>query len=145
MGFYYDADNMYCPHHYTPHSFAYTGFHFLFKRISLFWNKCKGTHDNPTTLQWWTKKASSKEKEQFIEYIRRPIDGNKELIDNLKLEKHVEKNICWYFIQIIMQSASNGAVIQMQDILNIETRMNEPGIGISLIFILFFYFYRISS
>ena len=25
MGFYYDADNMYCPHHYTPHSFAYTG------------------------------------------------------------------------------------------------------------------------
>ena len=25
MGFYYDPDNMYCPHHYTPHSFAYTG------------------------------------------------------------------------------------------------------------------------
>ncbi|CAF1201455.1 unnamed protein product [Adineta steineri] len=111
MGFYYDPDNMYCPHHYNPHSIAYTG-----------------THDNPTTLEWWTKKASSKEKEQFIEYIRRPIEGDKELINNIKLEKHVDKHICWYFIQMIMQSSSNGALFQIQDLLNVETRMNEPGI-----------------
>ncbi|CAF4332028.1 unnamed protein product, partial [Rotaria sordida] len=26
-----------------------------------------------------------------------------------------------------MQSASNAAIIQMQDLLNVETRMNEPG------------------
>ena len=30
---------------------------------------------------------------------------------------------------MIMQSSSNGCVTQMQDILNIEIRMNEPGIG----------------
>ncbi|CAF1480982.1 unnamed protein product [Rotaria sp. Silwood1] len=86
-----------------------------------------GTHDNPTTLQWWTEKASEKEKCQFIEYIHRPIEGDKELINDLKLEKHVDKYICWYFIQVLLQSASNGAIIQMQDLLNISTRMNEPG------------------
>ncbi|CAF1254028.1 unnamed protein product [Rotaria sordida] len=109
-GFTYDADNMYAPHNFIPRSFAYTG-----------------SHDNPTTLQWWTKEASSKEKRQFIDYIRRPIGGQDELIDGLTLEKHVDKHICWYLIQLVMQSASNAAIIQIQDILNVATRMNEPG------------------
>ncbi|CAF4379542.1 unnamed protein product, partial [Rotaria sp. Silwood2] len=110
MGFYNDSENIYSPHNYIPNSVAYTG-----------------THDYPTILQWWIEKASEKEKHQFIEYIRRPIDGHKELIDGLKLEKHVDKYICWYFIQVLLQSASNGTIIQMQDLLNIPTRMNKPG------------------
>ncbi|CAF1070831.1 unnamed protein product [Rotaria sordida] len=39
MGFYYDTDNMYCPHNYTPNSVAYTGFYhvyFIINRISSF-------------------------------------------------------------------------------------------------------------
>ncbi|CAF3321892.1 unnamed protein product [Rotaria sp. Silwood2] len=86
-----------------------------------------GTHDNPTTLQWWSEEASEKEKRQFIEYIRRPIEGDKELINGLKLEKHLEKYISWYFIQILLQSAANGAIIPMQDLLSSLKRMNIPG------------------
>ncbi|CAF5119775.1 unnamed protein product, partial [Rotaria sp. Silwood1] len=85
------------------------------------------SHDYPTTLQWWTKEASSKEKRQFIDYIRRPIEDQNELINGMTLEKHVDKYVCWYLIQLVMQSASNAAIIQIQDILNVETRMNEPG------------------
>ncbi|CAF3187358.1 unnamed protein product [Rotaria sp. Silwood2] len=109
-GFKFDADNMYAPHNYIPRLVAYTS-----------------SHDNPTVIQWWTKEASSQEKHHFIDYIRRPIEGQNETIDGLTLEKHVDKHICWYLIQLIMQSASNVAIIQMQDILNVETRMNEPG------------------
>ncbi|CAF3483830.1 unnamed protein product, partial [Rotaria sp. Silwood2] len=110
MGFYSDATNIYAPHNYIPNSVAYTG-----------------AHDNPTILQWWTEEASEKEKRQFIDYIRRPIEGDKELINGLELEKHLDKHICWYFIQILFQSAANGAIVQMQDLLNSLTRMNIPG------------------
>ncbi|CAF1579962.1 unnamed protein product, partial [Rotaria sordida] len=74
------------------------------------------------------KRSIGKRKKQFIEYIRRPINDDKELINGLKLDKHVDKYICWYFTQIILQSVSNGTIIQMQDNLNVSTRMNEPGI-----------------
>ncbi|CAF4482563.1 unnamed protein product [Rotaria sp. Silwood2] len=110
MGFYSDSTNIYAPHNYIPNSVAYTG-----------------AHDNPTILQWWTEEASEKEKRQFIDYIRRPIEGDKELINGLELEKHLDKHICWYFIQILFQSAANGAIVQMQDLLNSLTRMNIPG------------------
>ncbi|CAF1144087.1 unnamed protein product [Rotaria sordida] len=78
------------------------------------------------------KRSIGKRKKQFIEYIRRPINDDKELINGLKLDKHVDKYICWYFTQIILQSVSNGTIIQMQDNLNVSTRMNELGIGSDL-------------
>lgn len=91
--------------------------------------KSLGTHDNPTTLQWWKKKTSSKERNQFLEYIARPIEGEKESVDGYQLNKHVDKHICWYFIQLLFQSAANGAIVQIQDLLDVEIRFNEPGIG----------------
>ncbi|CAF4322232.1 unnamed protein product [Rotaria sp. Silwood2] len=71
--------------------------------------------------------AYTGKKRQFIEYIRRPIEGDKELINGLKLEKHLEKYISWYFIQILLQSAANGAIIPMHDLLSSLKRMNIPG------------------
>jgi hypothetical protein len=44
------------------------------------------------------KKASWEGKEKFLEYIHRPINGNEELINCLKLDKHVEN----HFIRIII-------------------------------------------
>ncbi|CAF1043733.1 unnamed protein product, partial [Didymodactylos carnosus] len=111
MGFYYNPDNMYCPHNYVPNSFAYTN-----------------THDNPPALLWWNKKTSASERRKFLAYISRPVDSDKELINGESLEKHVNKNINWYLIQMVLQSVSNGAIIAMQDLLGIERpRMNRPG------------------
>lgn len=129
MAFYTYPDNIYSPHNYLQNSIAYTGIliHIIYilALLKFSFNK-KGTHDNPTAMEWWSKIASKKEKEQFINYIRRPCTFQNELIDNLELEKHIDNHISWYFIQIILQSASNGAILLMQDLLNVQTRMNDP-------------------
>ncbi|UJR17733.1 hypothetical protein I4U23_004631 [Adineta vaga] len=104
MGFYSYPDNMYSPHNYIPNSIAYTG-----------------THDNATTIEWWSNIATREEKDLFMEYIRRPFFSQNESIDGL------EKYISWYFIQMVLQSSSNGSIILMQDLLNINVRMNYPG------------------
>jgi 4-alpha-glucanotransferase len=91
-----------------------------------------GTHDNPTAIEWWSNVASKEEKEKFIEYIRRPFSSSNEFIDGLKLEEHISKYISWYFIQIVLQSSANGAILLMQDLLNIQIRMNYPGKGLQL-------------
>ena len=33
------------------------------------------------------------------------------LIDSLELEKHVENDICWYLIKMVLQSSSIGAIL----------------------------------
>ena len=47
------------------------------------------------------------------------------IIDDLQLDEHIP----WYFAQMIFQSASNGAILLMQDLLNVDIRMNYPGKG----------------
>ncbi|CAF0900499.1 unnamed protein product [Adineta steineri] len=111
MGFNTYPDNIYAPHNYIYNSFAYTG-----------------THDNATTLEWWKKLATEKEKEQFIEYIRYPFKNE----NQLELEKYFENFISWIFIQLVLQSSSNGAILHMPDILNTDIRMNYPGNECSL-------------
>jgi len=48
------------------------------------------THDNPTAIEWWSKIAWKKAKDQFIEYIHRPFTIQNELIDGLELGKHIQ-------------------------------------------------------
>ncbi|CAF1616756.1 unnamed protein product [Adineta ricciae] len=100
MGFYCYPDNIYSPHNYLPNSIAYTG-----------------THDNATSLEWWTSVARREEKDLFKKYVHRPCSS----------EVDFEKHIPWYFIQMILQSASNGAIVLMQDLLSVNVRMNYPG------------------
>ena len=64
-------------------------------------------------------------KEQFIQYIQRPLTTRDQSIDDLQLDEHIP----WYFAQMIFQSASNGAILLMQDLLNVDIRMNYPGKG----------------
>ena len=102
MGFYCYPDNIYSPHNYLPNSIAYTG-----------------THDNATSLEWWASVARREEKELFNKYVHRPCSS----------EMDLEKHIPWYFIQMVLQSASNGAIVLMQDLLSVNVRMNYPGKG----------------
>lgn len=127
MGFYTYPDNIYSKFH------CIYGSHFLtifFSKICAI--KPIGSHDNPTAIEWWKEIASQNAKDQFLEYIHRPFVDENEFIDGLELKKHVDKYISWYFIQIILQSSSNGAIILMQDLLNIQIRMNYPGTGLIL-------------
>ena len=59
------------------------------------------------------------------------IPTEQERIDDLQFEEHLAKYISWYLIQIILQSASNEAILLMQDLLYIDIRMNYPGKGYS--------------
>lgn len=70
-----------------------------------------GTHDNDTTLGWW-KSASRQEKHFAREYLGKRIT-----------------NPCREMIRLAYASASNLAIVPMQDMLELgsEARMNLPG------------------
>lgn len=70
-----------------------------------------GTHDNDTTLGWFTE-SNPRDRELAMEYMN--SDG---------------QDICWDFIRLGMSSVANMAVFPMQDVLSLgsEARMNFPG------------------
>jgi 4-alpha-glucanotransferase len=88
-----DAKNPYLPHNYTVDSVVYTG-----------------THDNDTTLGWFTSLAAER-KHRVREYLRL---RNGDIADAL--------------ISAALQSVSLLAMVPMQDLLKLDSshRMNTP-------------------
>ncbi len=93
------------PHNFPVHRFAYTG-----------------THDNDTTMGWWTSMGpggstrSSEELEMERAFCRAYLNTD-------GAEMH------WDFIRAVMASVACTAVVPMQDVLGLgsEARMNLPG------------------
>jgi len=86
--------NLFLPHHYIPNTVAYTG-----------------THDNDTTLGWWST-LSDKEKIFAQQYLN--SDG---------------QDIQWDMMRVLSGSVANTVIFPMQDVLGLsgEHRMNFPG------------------
>ena len=87
-------DNYFLPHHYVQNTVAYTG-----------------THDNDTTLGWWSA-VSEHEKTFAQQYLG--TDGEK---------------INWVMMNALSKSVANMVIFPMQDVLDLSTeyRMNYPG------------------
>jgi 4-alpha-glucanotransferase len=81
-----------------------------------------GTHDNDTTRGWWTKL-----KRDAQSHSNAPAKAE---VDRVKCYFQTNgREISWSFIQAIMTSVAQIALIPMQDVLNLgsEARMNVPG------------------
>jgi 4-alpha-glucanotransferase len=94
------------PHNYPHNHVVYTG-----------------THDNDTTVGWWTGEAghstrTDEDIREEREYVTRylALDG---------------RAIHWEFIRAVMASVANTAIVPAQDLLGLgsEARMNRPGTG----------------
>lgn len=89
------GDSVYLPHNYTPNCVVYTG-----------------THDNDTTLGWYTD--LSKEDREFADnYLHIHVD---------------EEEVEWEFIRAAIASVADTAIIPMQDYLGLDetARINIP-------------------
>lgn len=73
-----------------------------------------GTHDNNTTPGWYKNNATDKDKWNLGAYFVKEIN---------------EDNVTWNFIELALSSRANVAIIQAQDLLELDTsaRMNKPG------------------
>jgi 4-alpha-glucanotransferase len=94
----------YLPHRFVRHCLAYTG-----------------THDNDTTLGWFTSTdlattQSREELEAERAFVRRYVDRH-------------DGEIHWAMIRLAHASIADTAIIPMQDILGLDSRarMNRPG------------------
>ncbi len=92
------------PHNYPRNRVVYTG-----------------THDNDTTVGWWTGDAghstrSTKDIENERAHVRR----------YLGLDGH---DVHWAFIRAVLASVADTAIVPVQDLLGLgsEARMNRPG------------------
>jgi 4-alpha-glucanotransferase len=92
------------PHNYINNSVAYTG-----------------THDNDTTLGWFSSKAGSGSTRDASE-ISREHDFCLKYLNSDGAEIH------WDFIRAVWSSVANSAIVPMQDLLGLgnEARMNLP-------------------
>lgn len=88
------TDNPYLPHNYQPDSVVYTG-----------------THDNDTTLGWWST-IDQQMRDRVREYLA--SDG---------------RSIHWDLIRTAFASVADLVIVPMQDILGLggDSRMNKPG------------------
>ena len=80
-----------------------------------------GTHDNDTTVGWWTggvghSTRSDTDRENERESARRYLD-----LDG--------REVHWQFIRAVLASVADTAIIPAQDLLGLDTaaRMNQPG------------------
>lgn len=89
-----DESNHFLPHHYIPNTVAYTG-----------------THDNDTTIGWWSS-LPAREKTFAQQYLS--CDG---------------QNIQWDMMRALSNSQANTVIYPMQDVLGLSSicRMNHPG------------------
>ncbi len=93
------------PRDFPPHSVVYTG-----------------THDNDTTVGWWYSTGADDSTRDAAAVAAERAEARVHL-DTTSLEIH------WAMIQAAMATASNTAIIPMQDVLGLgsEARMNRPG------------------
>jgi 4-alpha-glucanotransferase len=100
------------PHNYVRNLVAYTG-----------------THDNDTTMGWWTgavghstRSAADivEERERATRYLA---------LDGRPFDFAQGKEIHWAFIRALMASVANTAIVPVQDLLGLgsDARMNRPG------------------
>jgi 4-alpha-glucanotransferase len=94
FGFGDKGAHIYLPQQLTPDTVIYTG-----------------THDNDTTVGWWTNGVSSQERQNAEAYLGKAEDG-----------------IHWSFIRAAQSSVASLSVIPLQDALGLgsEARMNTP-------------------
>jgi 4-alpha-glucanotransferase len=108
FGFSSDLENIHLPHNYLPDTVAYTA-----------------THDNNTTVGWFNDLAS--DKLQFGDPgAAGEIRSEKEFC--LEYLKSNGAEINWDFINAVMASAADTAIVPLQDVLGLgtEARMNLP-------------------
>jgi 4-alpha-glucanotransferase len=86
----------YIPHNFTSNFVVYTG-----------------THDNNTTLGWFRKNVSKKERSQIEKYVGSPVD---------------EKNIVKTLSRLAYATVADTVIVPMQDVLGLDekARMNTP-------------------
>jgi 4-alpha-glucanotransferase len=91
------SDNPYLPDNYVPNTVVYTG-----------------THDNPTTREWFEGLPQDR-REQVWKYLKRPPGESDE--------------VAWEMIRLAWSSVAALAIAPLQDVLNLggEARMNVPG------------------
>jgi 4-alpha-glucanotransferase len=94
------------PHNYPRDRVAYTG-----------------THDNDTTVGWWTS-AGARGSTRTTEEIAR-----ERVFTRQYLGLHADDPIHWVFIRAVMASVAEVAMFPAQDVLGLgsEARMNLPG------------------
>jgi 4-alpha-glucanotransferase len=88
-----EADNAYLPHNFVANAVAYTG-----------------THDNDTTIGWWSS-LDDKTKDHVRRYYG--VDAH---------------DIAWDLIRSALMSVADTAIVPLQDLLNLghSARMNTP-------------------
>jgi 4-alpha-glucanotransferase len=81
-----------------------------------------GTHDNDTTLGWWTNGRRD-------DSTRIPEQVRQEREFALKYLGTEGREMNWTLIRTALASAANTAIIPLQDVLSLgsEARMNLPG------------------
>jgi 4-alpha-glucanotransferase len=91
------ADNPYLPENFVSNTVVYTG-----------------THDNPTTREWY-EELSVAERKNFWSYLKSPQCGT--------------ARISWELLRLAWSSVAALAIAPLQDVLNLgaEARMNVPG------------------
>jgi 4-alpha-glucanotransferase len=96
FGFSDAGAHVYLPHRLTPDCVVYTG-----------------THDNDTTLGWWTSGVSEDERRAIRAYVGDSDDG-----------------IHWAFIRLAQESVASLSVVPLQDVLGLssEGRLNTPSV-----------------
>jgi 4-alpha-glucanotransferase len=94
------------PHNYPREIVAYTG-----------------THDNDTTVGWWTTTGTGSST-RSLEDIRKERDYAKSYLNTDGREIH------WVFIRAVLSSVADTAVVPLQDVLGLgsEARMNTPAV-----------------
>lgn len=90
-----DASDKFLPHNFERNFVVYTG-----------------THDNDTTVGWYEKSATDKERDFFRRYLR--TNG---------------QDPAWSMIDAAFRSVADTALVPLQDLLSLgsEARMNLPG------------------
>jgi 4-alpha-glucanotransferase len=98
------GEHVYLPHNYPQNTVAYTG-----------------THDNDTSVGWWTRNSENGK------------GGNSEVESERKraevyLGTAGQNDVHWAFIRAVMTSIADTSIVPMQDVLGLgsEARMNVP-------------------
>jgi 4-alpha-glucanotransferase len=103
FGFGGDTTNLHLPHNYPVNCVC-----------------CPGTHDNDTTVGWWSRKGADD-----TESIQ--IEGERARVRAYLSTDGAEIN--WRMIEAVYGSKANTAIVPVQDLLGLgsEARMNIPG------------------
>jgi 4-alpha-glucanotransferase len=98
-----------------------------------------GTHDNDTTVGWWTGEAGHSTRtdadiREERDYVNRYL-----ALDERRFERDTGKAfddaqgrpVHWEFIRAVMASVANTAMVPVQDLLGLgsDARMNRPGVA----------------